>query len=121
MRYPGVKRYVRRYFGIKTSCSPPCYTGSSIPGPLLTLPERAALARPLLLHAEAVAPAAAPATRAFLLYGAAGGYDPASGTLELRADQDNLPKRPSFRRIPPLGCAYDLSLFIHSYERYAHQ
>src|SRR5260370_13149953 len=42
--------------------------------PLLTLPERAALARPLLLHAEAVAPADDPANRALLLYRAAGAW-----------------------------------------------
>src|SRR5260370_4408118 len=42
--------------------------------PLLTLPERAALARPLLLHAEAVVPADDLATRALLLYRAAGAW-----------------------------------------------
>ncbi len=40
----------------------------------LSLPERIALARPLLLHAEVAASAAAPQTRAFLLYRAAGAW-----------------------------------------------
>jgi hypothetical protein len=40
----------------------------------LTLPERIALARPILLQAEAAAAAAGPANRAFLLYRAGGAW-----------------------------------------------
>ena len=40
----------------------------------LTLPERVALARPLLMHAEDIAASAPPAQRAFLLYRSAGAW-----------------------------------------------
>ena len=42
--------------------------------PLLTMPERKALARPLLLHAESIAARSNPATRAILLYHTAGAW-----------------------------------------------
>jgi hypothetical protein len=42
--------------------------------PVLTLPERRALARPLLLHAEEAASSADPDARAFLLYRTAGAW-----------------------------------------------
>ena len=41
---------------------------------VLTLPERRALARPLLLHAEEAASSADPDARAFLLYRTAGAW-----------------------------------------------